>query len=183
MDDYERELRAAVAKELERPWERCWPKWSSRNLHIHHSQDGAMFSTQELIEQAEFDRTSITKAVCMIENISAEWAVHLGAAWNIPMEFFIEYLKAPDPDLCKRSFNEARLPGSSGGLRSSRGGVNWVTMRGIVDFGQHSDASQEEDADDGSIRLEGHTGPGRLLQHTNVSIFSVHCKLGERAPS
>lgn len=183
MEEYERELRAAVARELERPWERCWPTWSSQNLRIHHSQDGALFSAEDAVEQAELDRNGTTKAICMIENISAEWAVQLGEAWNIPVGFFIEYLKAPHPDLCKRSFIEARLPGSSGGLRLSRGGANWVTMRGIMDFGQRSDDSLEEDADDKSIRLEGHTGPGRLLQHTNISIFSVHNNLGRWAVS
>lgn len=177
-DEYRHELKTCASRQLERPWPSCWPKWTSRNLQICHSGRGALFSAKDAIAQAEVDRLSPTKATCMIENISPEWAVELGVAWNIPVEFFMEYLKAPEAGLSKRTFNEARLPGSSGGLQSTRGGPNWVTLRGVIDFGQRNLSQEEDVSDEDSIRLESYTGPGRMLQHTNVSVFSVHDKFG-----
>lgn len=178
MDEYRRKLEACAATELGKPWPSCWPKWTSPNLQIHHSQRGALIDAEEAIAQAEVDRLSPMKTTCMIENISPEWAVEFGVAWNIPAEFFMEYLKAPEAELSKRTFNEARLPGSSGGLTSTRGGSNWATLRGVIDFGQRNPSHVEDILDEDTIRLESFSAPGRLLQHTNVSVFSVHDKFG-----
>lgn len=113
----------------------------------------------------------------MMQNISPEWAVQLGYEWQIPVELFIEYLKAPDPELIEVTFSGMRVAGSSERLRSTRGGVDLVTMRGVMDFVEDDRNSMTRDTSDVSIRIKTDDGRGMLRQHTNVSYSKVHSYL------
>lgn len=178
MEQYRLQLRNGASISLERPWPRCWPRWPCEHLQIHHTQRGALLSAEEAIQQAVVDRVGTTKAICVIENISEECAVQLGVVWNIPVDFFLEYLKAPEAELSKRMIHEARLPGTSGALCSDRGGEQWMTLRGVVDFGQLPWGDLDTETDEDTIRLEGRSDSGRYFQTTNFPVFSVHDKLG-----
>lgn len=177
VDRYRCDLEAAAAQQLERPWPDCWPTWTSRDLRNHHSRRRAMISPVEAIEQAKIDRSDSMHSACMIENISMEWAVELGAAWDIPVDFFMEYLKPMNSEGEMRMIDSGGIPGEPGGVQSTRGD-RWATIRGVVDYGLLGEKSRFDKLSGSSIRTSGRTAAGRQVQDTRMSCFKVHEKLG-----
>lgn len=182
IDDYRQKLVVSLAQHLNKPWPEFWPQWTSCNLRIHHSHRGILLSIEEVIEQAELDRENELHSACMIENISCQWAVELGAAWSTPVDFFVEYLKAMDAETSTNTLEYACAPGSPGCLECSQND-GWATVRGVVDYGLQGHDSSFEELSGPSIRSSGRTSEGRHVQDTRVSCFKVHGKLGQSRSS
>ena len=155
----------------------CWPQRRGEDLRIHHSSVDTLKTAAELIEQAAMDLNSTHPAVCVIEDVSAEWAAELGVAWTIPVQFFVEHLTGPNVETDDHMLRDNRPWGLPDGLHSTTGNC-WATMRGIVEYGP-SPGSTVMEMQSISVRRSGCTPSGRFWQHTNVSWYKVHEKLGE----
>lgn len=137
-----------------------------------------MLNAAEIITQADADSDSHDHAVVMIENITADWAVELGAAWNIPVQFFVEYLSGLDKEASNLSLYHNRLPGDPGGL-ASLCNHPWAVVRGVVDYGQCPSNLSSEQLPHTGPRKSGESSAGRFLEHTNIAHLRVRENLGE----
>lgn len=179
-EEYKKALEEHASRNLQGQLDASWPASPEHEPRAHHSAAMIMRSPQHLLKRAEMDRENRVTALCVIENVSLEWAVTLGVAWQIEPGFFIEYLKEPDTPTRLFSFDQGRVPGSDGGLQSDKGGPRWLTMRGVVEYGKRQSHSNELTMRNDTIRAFGEmksTVSEKHLWHTNLSVYRVHDKL------
>lgn len=174
---YRQRLEHLVEQQLENKWSSYWPEWTDSAVQIHHSQRGQLSTIDELLLQATVDLQGTTQHFCAVESITADWAAELGVAWNIEPQFFIEYLRGPDRQCRQSSFAKAQVPGSAEGLRSTHGGQEWDTMRGVIDYGKRQRDPHQINIRSTYLRDWGVTEDGRCIWHTNISFYRVHERL------
>lgn len=60
---------------------------------LHYSNSGYIEDAATLLKHAEKDRKKRSRAVCIIEGISLDYACELGLGWALEPVFFVEHVK------------------------------------------------------------------------------------------
>lgn len=154
-------------------WQTCWPDHLEKTKPLAFLSDiGPFASLHALIRRAE-ERATGKEAVVFIENLTLPWTLQLGAAWNLDPMFFSSHVCPLTDEEAENTLHECRVPGSKGGLRSSRHGGSWATLRGYVDLGKPKRPLTSADFVDTTKRRHESSVYETRQSHTNLSYYRV----------
>lgn len=140
----------------------------------YHSDHGLFGCLEDLIKWSNIESQQYP-AVCIVQNITVSSSLRLGSVWRLEPDFFVEHVRRFEEGEMRRSLYEGQMPGSGGGLKSTRGGKTWGTFRGFVDHGRPKDQAQKIDESlDTTRRCNGRSTFGSQLSHSNMSFYKVN---------